>query len=644
MHPGVRSGCERQRHTGSTGNPDEGRIAMRNIQIYGPQTWKKILSHPDATPDAIWFYLGPDYRFQRELSAKLGGRIREIPFGDDYHATVDAFRQDYVDHIAALYAAQRNSLDRFSGFLEKSPFISNVFQNACFIRLAVSILEHHPDSPAFIVCDDGIIARDLFLTLTNSGKNIVDATSLPPELSIGKKVAGTLTGLGRIALTGLGVLFRTRSGKRSSAHIRERLRTSSKIVLIHTWISRNTPVSGTYREEFFADLQEQLARRGYEPVLVPHIPYDLPFGKCLAALDQSGMPYVMEEHLMSFSSVIRIFCLCLGRRPYKGTCIIDGTVLSASVRNQGFRDWQGLQLLMPLAWEEIICTLSREQCRIRTFILQHENYSFEKAMIEGFRHDLPATTTTGYQHSTVTSNHISYCLARDRSDVSFLPDLIVTNGTYPRDLLIRNNYPSERLVVGGALRYAPHTGSPAASSEGEKFLLLTLPGVLDESVEMLEKVCAATGIGDIKVVVKAHPFVSLDRLRRSVQPEVLRRFEFSSKPVPALLPDASLLIYSASSTCIEALAFQVPVLRILSDRRLDIDPLREVRGRTPFIGVATHPDGIGTHARQLTGRVFSEEERAECTRIVHSLLGVVSGETYDAFTKTPEHPGNGTTK
>ena len=159
----------------------------------------------------------------------------------------------------------------------------------------------------------------------------------------------------------------------------------------------------------------------------------------------------------------------------------------------------------------------------------------------------------------------------------------------------------------------PHARAGFSSSPEERYTILTLPGVLDESVELLEKVCAALGTGNRRVIAKVHPFIPVRRLERSVKTNVLERFEFTSKPLDEILPGADLLIYSTSSTCIDALSYGIPVLRVLSDRRLDIDPLLDFRGRTPYIGVATHPGEIAAMIHDLTLREFSDRENDERT-------------------------------
>ena len=614
---------------------------MRDVYIIEFRKWRDILVHQAARAPSCWFYLGTDYRSHTQLKTGLGTGLREIEFGQEYHETVTSFRQTYVDYIATLYAASSSTGTRYSGFLEKSPFISCIFQNACFIRLALRLLKRDTDDAVFIVCQENVLAHDLFLTLQHDGNFRVQMEVSGSALPVPERISLYAKGCIRLAFTGLGMLFRKIMRHPSAKKAKMRMHHGSDIILIHTWLSRNSSANGEYREGFFGDLQEKLAGLGYTPVLIPHIPYDLSFRQGISALARSGKLFVPEEYFLSFRALSGIFRSCVCRIPRWNDYIVDGIVISNNVYYQEYRDFEHLQMLMPLLWEAIIRNFSETGIRIRSFILLHENYSFEKAIIRQLRICCGDCTTIGYQHSTVTSNHISYCLSRDGSDRDTLPDRVIANGTFPRSILIRNNYPEDLVVAGGALRYAGDAGLPPCMTSlvpnEEKYTLLTLPGVMDESVELLEKVYEALGTGRERVMVKVHPFIPVAGLKGSVKKDILQRFEFTSEPLEKVLPGARLLIYSTSSTCIEALSFGIPVLRVLSDRRLDIDPLQDFRQKTPYIGVATHPHEIAALLGELSRREFSESEKKERAEIVRSIFGEIDATTYALFTYSKKY-------
>jgi hypothetical protein len=588
----------------------------------------------------IWFFLGTDYCSHKELQAGIGSCMQEVEFGGTFHETVNEFRQEYVDYIAALQEAEKDPLEKYSGFREKSPFISGIFEAACFIRLAKKILTDYPNYDVIIICQEKELACDLFLTLQRYGEPDVQLLVRCPVTSIQERFISFLWGAARIGNTARIIFFRKIRKPHTATVTSQRLKlvgSGQKTILIHTWMSKNSFSSGHYSESFYGDLQERLTNLGFDALLIPHIPYDIPFSPAVAALEKSGVPFVSEEDFLTIRSLIRIIGSCFLHLPRRREYCVGDVVITNTVYSQECRDWQNLQLLLPLQWEAIVKKFLSSNLHVRSLIILHENYSFEKAIIENFGRVDEGTTVIGYQHSSVASNNFSYCLSTSESDQVFLPDIVITNGTYPRELLIQNHYPADRVVVGGALRYVGTADlSPPCPNKGrtqkEGYIILTLPCMLDESIEILEKVYASLGDRPHKIIIKVHPFIPEDWLTRAVKKPVMDRFVFTREPLNQILPEAALLIYSNSSTCIDALLQGVPVLRILSDRRLDIDPLLDFRTRTPFIRVADHPDEIAHQIDELIIQEFSLQERDELARIVESIVAPVSQMTYTLFT------------
>ncbi|HXW98848.1 MAG TPA: hypothetical protein VEI51_03910, partial [Methanomicrobiales archaeon] len=231
-------------------------------------------------------------------------------------------------------------------------------------------------------------------------------------------------------------------------------------------------------------------------------------------------------------------------------------------------------------------------------------------------------------------------------DFAYLPDIINTNGPVASELLAGWNYPKGRVVTAGALRYASlaKLGMGAARGNGEarRTGLVALPIDPDEAAELLEMVHEAlAGDPSIPLACKPHPFLSPEQLGRLVRPEVFARIRVTTDPLDTLLPSTAVLVYSTSSSCMDALAVGVPVLKVVSGRRLDIDPVAAYRGRTPYIRAARTPEEIASEVRDLAVRRFSAEERDRLRGIVRGFFAPVTDATYDAFTvrKEKRHQG-----
>jgi surface carbohydrate biosynthesis protein (TIGR04326 family) len=280
--------------------------------------------------------------------------------------------------------------------------------------------------------------------------------------------------------------------------------------------------------------------------------------------------------------------------------------------------------------------MARKKLPVRSLVFTYENNAWEKAFIGKLRKLFPQATCIGYQHSTTTPNFLYYYLSGSRIDRDYVPDFVITNGDYPTAFLKRNNYPPDRVVTGGALRYRsgkPAGAIPSGSPTHNNRILITPPGIIDEAAELLEKVYEALGpVPGLDLQVKIHPFLPRARLEERLPAGLAGRIRYTDRPVHELLPEANLLVYSTTSTCIEALSCGVPVLKIRSEHRLDLDPLGDFQGSTPFISVATQPDDIRDAVLRMKELEPGEGDRETIRKIVLSIFGPVDEETYRKFT------------
>jgi surface carbohydrate biosynthesis protein (TIGR04326 family) len=228
-------------------------------------------------------------------------------------------------------------------------------------------------------------------------------------------------------------------------------------------------------------------------------------------------------------------------------------------------------------------------------------------------------------------------LPENSPDLGYLPDSVITNGQLAARFLTSRNYPEGKVITGGALRYSailkralasPRPGSPPPGA-----VLVTLPIEADESVELLDKVYEAlAGDTGITIWCKPHPFLPPDLLARSLPGEVMSRVQFTRDPLDSLLPGMGAVIYSTSISCIDALVMGVPVLKILSERRIDIDPVGEFQGKTPFIHTARTPAEISREVHAILGLKFTADERSRLAGLIGEIFSPVTDETYAAFT------------
>ena len=597
-------------------------------------------------PDCEWIFLGNDFRKLKNLRRRLQDRLREKDIASDFHSAADDLRIPFVEYLSS-YARDHPGFRLCSSFYERVPFQSHVFQNLCYLASATKAIGESPAEGILVICQDEAVAWDLAQTLKDSPGHttkIRTAGKVPVSLKgwrLGLKAL--IDVIPRATFHALTLLLR----HLSTLWIlwREDLPRSDirNCILIHTWVAESTCSAEGYRELYYADLQDRLMERGHTCILLPHFPPGknlslAPYLGCIRALKNSRRRFLPEELFLGLPEIFSIWLRSILNYPRPEMHRIRNLSFGGCVYLQDLEDWTGLSIFYPLVVHSLARGLRDREVHPDILVLLHENYSWEKAFIHALRRWHPSMTIIGYLHTTPSKYFLMHLLPESSPDFTYLPDLVITNGPRTSEVLLAGNYPGERVITGGALRYVSLTerasGYPPGDGEVPRAILVALSIDLDESVEILDKVSEALARSPgLFVSCKPHPFLPLDRLFRAVAPEVFQRIPLTQDPLDSLLAGIGVLVYSTSSSCMDALAMGVPVLKIVSDRRLDIDPVGDCRGRTPYVRAARNPEEIASEVRNLAGRRFTPEERRQLAEIVAGIFARVTEETYTAFTR-----------
>ncbi|HUK37616.1 MAG TPA: hypothetical protein VLV30_00715 [Methanomicrobiales archaeon] len=619
-------------------------MARLEILDYAAAVADRTRSPADGgVADGEWMFLGDDYGKLKELRGRFRDRLRERDISGEFHAAARELRAPFVEYVSS-YGGDHRGSRLCSGFYERVPFQSRVFQDLCYLAAAGKVIGESTAGSLLVVCQDGAVARDLAATLGVNPAHAIRARNEGSDpLPLGR---WRLWGIAAHRVIPRATFHALTLGLRHAAARwflwRNGIpRRDLGGILVHTWASGSTCSAEGYRELYYADLQERLVEKGHPCTLLPHLPLGrhlspLAYLGCLAALKRSGRPFLAEEYFLGFGAILSAWWRSILNRPAPEVHRIQGISFGGCVYRQDLEDWTGLSIFYPLVVRSLARALKEHGVSPDILVLLHENYSWEKAFLHALRTWHPATTVIGYLHTSVSEFFLMHQLPASSPDLAYLPDIVNTNGPVASQLLAGWNYPKERLVTAGALRYASLAkvgAGPARSNGGEKgTVLVALPIDPDEAAELLEMAHEALAKDpSLTLACKLHPFLPIERLERLVGPEVLGRIRVTTDPLGALLPATAVLVYSTSSSCMDALAVGVPVLKIVSGRRLDIDPVAAYRGQTPYIRAARTADEIASGVRGLIGRRFSPEERDRLRGIMAGFFAPVTDATYDAF-------------
>jgi hypothetical protein len=597
-----------------------------------------------------WLFLGDDYRKLRDLRRQLADRLPERDIAAEFHAAAGELRIPFVDYVSS-YARARPGFRICSGFCERNPFQSRVFQDLCYLSAARKAASAGSAEPLFVICQEEALARDLARSLGEDARHevLIRTSGRFPPGRAGLAAGLFLDVIPRATFHALTLVLRKAGSRRMLRHDGLAPGSLENCIVVHTWVSESTCAAAGYRELYFSDLVDWLAEKGHSCILLPHLPHGktlspAPYLRCLGALEAAGKRFIPEESLLGLREICSIWLRAIPNFPREESHRIGDLSFGCCVYKQDLRDWTGLSAFYPLVARSLVKGMGKKGIHPRILVLLHENYSWEKMLVHALRRWQPGTTVIGYLHTTPSRNFLMHCLSGDSPDAEFLPDIIVTNGPFTARFLTDRNYPRERVIPGGALRYSAlmerARSAPPENPALPPAVLVALPLDGDESVELLDKVYEALGHDTgIAIWCKPHPFLPPDILTQALPPGAQDRIRITKEPLESLLPKVGVLIYSTSISCIDALAMGVPVLKVMPERRIDIDPVGECRGKTPFIRAARTMGEIAGEVHAILGHRFTTEERAWLARLMAGIFSPVTGETYALFTREWHPPG-----
>jgi len=610
---------------------------MKKLHIFEYHAYKYRIQDIIQNEPIKWIFLGYSYNILRELRGSALGKDREIVLHDEIEKSSHDFRQQFVDYIASITKDNGTRQNLYSGLVERVPFRSDVFLDICLIDAAIKKIRSYDTDAIIVICEHKGLAYDFHqsVSIEPDIRELLNVAG--PVFPLKDRVFSFIRIILHAAKISAQLLFRRSISaihkKTSNSHEQQ----DTGLILLHSWIAQSSIESGDYRDLFFSDLQEKLTNLGYPVVLLPHIPYDVRFSDTEEALNKKQKKFITEEACISVLDIIRIFFKTVGNIPRWSDHCLKNIHFSHSAYIQNFRDWQNLQVLVPKVCECIIEGLSRKKIPVRTLIFTYENNAWEKAFIKKIRQLYPETTCIGYQHSTTTPNFLYYYVSKSPIDQKYIPDYVITNGEYPSSFLKGNNFPRDKIITGGALRYlsGKRTNTvPSGSLQHNNRILVTPPGIIDEAVELLEKVFEALKNNpELEILVKIHPFLSRTKLEERLPVDLSKKIRYATRPLYEILPAVNLLVYSTTSTCIEALSMGIPVLKIKSEHRLDLDPLGDFQGSTPFISVAAQPEDIKDTILKMKELNLTDVDKNVIQRVVLSIFGTVDDQTYMQFAR-----------
>lgn len=538
------------------------------------------LGPADVDDRRIW-YFGGEYGQYQEFRAALGKTADFQPVGEAIDAVAGRIAPELID-LDARVASGRSVVSWLASDLgERSPFASPFCLELC--RAIALVSAARMGGRHLVLVDEPRFGRALVALCKNNGLSVR-----------WQGASASVGGWSRAMRAHVGFLYawfrQWRAISRTPGLV-------EKLTVRHPWLmswAEGGFAPGTDRH--LGKLADCLRLSDFKiGWLYSPVAWLYPIEAIAAAVERSSRsePAALVGQFLRVTDLVHAYAQLLAfPLAIMSRLSIAGVDVSRLLRLAMRRELASPRLVAAALYERLAYALARAGFAPRALFYTFENQPWEKAMLAGFRHALPRTMLIGVQHAPLAQRHLCAYPSRRQWQDGTAPDLLVTIGNAFRDRLLALGAPTERVAVGGALRHADLLAKPplsAAKLGTQELVLVTCSMDPRESLELAYKAIAATAlIPGVRLVVNFHPMIE-ESVRATIRARLARlvdcsHVEFASGAAAQWLERAHILVYSASSTGLEAAIAGVPAVFVGSDIMLDTDPMAEAQTpkcRTP---------------------------------------------------------------
>lgn len=284
----------------------------------------------------------------------------------------------------------------------------------------------------------------------------------------------------------------------------------------------------------------------------------------------------------------------------------------------------------------VVRNWARSNLPINRIIYLYENQPWERAVCWEARRSLPGAVLVGYRNTLAPRLLLNFYLAPGEAKEAPLPDRVITDGNLTAELLSADGYEPDFVRVAGALQMQdlldlrPPPGRPSAS-ETEATVLVAFSGGLEETAALAHMAVQLFDEAEgVQVVFKFHPSMPFEKVSRLLGDRFPAHVRVSEEPITELILKSSVMVYTESTVCVQALALGLPVIHLRTQFEFDMDPLEAVPDARL---VATGLEELRQKVRWLLAHreEYIAEHQEEWKHQVQEMYGPVTEESFRAF-------------
>ena len=515
-----------------------------------------------------WVGFIADYGVLLEVEAALSDLARRRPIARVLRDRVAALRRPYFTLTAGL-AQKYQSLAWWSTQVaDRQTILSDLFLHCCYLSVLGDFLKEGRNLS--VVCDSLRLRSAIVRLARAHGYTVRYGGFHPPAFreTVLRPVLSLVRAFWTTLLRWLCVrLYRTGL---APPEVLTRLD-----ILVNSWaVQGSVDAHGNFKDRFFPGLEEYYAARKLRSISVLTFIGGMGAFRTLVKRLGPDSKYILLERYVRLTDLLFPLRLWLGQLSFSFNDLdLEGTDVSSLFTNA---KWTEAPAFVTALQYSLVRRLGQRGVRPRLYLTVYENTIPQKMAILAIRRFMPDTEIYGFCHMALKPDFLACYTDSNEARFAPLPDRIICNSERYRAILLREQYPAERLVVGAALRYAHlHKQSAPVSesraSDRRRGVLVVLTQKWSLNLELVTKLMAAVETLDVEVRVKPHP------MRRDFLLTLESRFPGRAEVVEDSMEEAmrraDIIVTSASGTGLESALSGYTVVRVQSDGQLNMDPM-----------------------------------------------------------------------
>lgn len=330
---------------------------------------------------------------------------------------------------------------------------------------------------------------------------------------------------------------------------------------------------GDYRDPCFGQLHQIFLEQNHKFIILADL-IDAPLRSTrddLRLCQSVNLFYIYS--LLGWFTIIRVlFRLLIHRLHITRPCSFYGCDLSALVRWHLRRFNYAFNVNAELFFEAVK-ELGRRY-RFRRMLLIFEDNVLERACIQAFRILNKQAIIEGYSHGVIYPLNLKLHLTDQERDKKPQCDRYLTCGNHASQLLSRiGNRPPEKIVSACALRSIPVFEPEELEHDSKNTVLVALDGACNADQQFDWLVENKDVFQDHHVVLRAHPNVPWDYIRKRSIYIIPKEFEISQKNLKEDFARSFCVIYRIASIGLQAILNGIPSIHMQIDLPLEGDPI-----------------------------------------------------------------------